>query len=66
MPQGRMQIRPSLFVLCASLLFAPAPPDFKTPSEAADGRKVDGQHEQAQGNHPETEDGQEAQHATHA
>src|SRR5882672_7611556 len=101
MPQGRMQIRPSLFcgssrlwagcksgsiffaaqaafgpdanpplpffhLSVALFLFTPAPPDLETPSETTDRRKVDGKHQQAQGYHPEAEDGQEPQRPTHA
>jgi len=48
------------------LLFAPAPPDLQAPPESTHRRKIDGEHQQAQGKHPETEDGQEAQQPAYA
>ena len=61
-----MQIRPSLFVAhsSATLFLVPAsPPDFHTPPEAPDGREIDGEDEQAERNHPESENGEKAQEA---
>src|SRR6266568_4910292 len=51
----------SLRLRAALLLSAPAPPDLEASSQPAHRRKIDRQHQQSQGKHPEAEDRQEPQ-----